>query len=94
MMRRLPSPWITVPVLLGTITGGVVGFLVTEVSCNPGSCTAAAAGIGLLAAVAAFFGIGTVMVLAVRSIAEWRALEARGGPMPPADDEEPGPPTC
>ena len=92
MRRRLPSPWITVPVALGTIVGGVVGYLVTEVSCSPGSCPGPAVAIGLVSAVAAFFGIGTVMVLAVRSIAEWRRIEEQGGPA--RDDTPPGPPTC
>jgi hypothetical protein len=93
-MRRLPSPWVTVPVLLGTVAGGVVGYLVTQVSCAPGSCTGAAIAIGFLGAAVAFFGIGTVVVLALRSVAEWRELQDRGGrPQTPVDDD-PGPPTC
>lgn len=89
-MRR-PNPWIAAPVLLATIGGAVIGFQVTRVSCAPSSCVPAAVGIGLVAAVAALFGVGTVMVLAVRSIAEWRDQQSRGGPPPPAKD---GPPTC
>jgi hypothetical protein len=92
MRGRLPSPWVTIPVLAGTAAGGFVGYLITQVSCAPGSCTAAAVGIGLASAAAAFFGIGTVVVLALRSLAEWRELQARGGPPPP--EEDPGPPTC
>jgi hypothetical protein len=87
-----PNPWIAVPVLVATLTGAVVGFQITRVSCAPGSCMPAAVGIGLLSAAAAFFGVGTVLVLAVRSIAEWRRQQEEGGPPPPAD--EPGPPTC
>lgn len=94
MRRRTPSLWVTLPVVLGTVAGGLVGYLVTEVSCSPGSCTPAAVGIGLLSAVAAFFGIGTVVVLALRSIAEWRALAERGEGPPSLDDGDPGPPTC
>ncbi len=93
---RAPNPWIAIPVLAATIAGAVVGFQVTRVSCAPESCLGAAAGIGILSAIVAFFGVGTVVVLAVRSLAEWRELDARntdhrdqGG-----DDAEPAPPTC
>ncbi|MCJ7726915.1 MAG: hypothetical protein MUP76_11090 [Acidimicrobiia bacterium] len=87
-----PNPWITSPVLIATIGGAVIGFQVTRVSCAPGACLPAAIGVGLVAALAALFGVGTVMVLAVRSIAEWRDQQSRGGPPPPT--AEPGPPTC
>jgi hypothetical protein len=83
---------VTVPVFGGTVAGGVVGYLVTQVSCAPGSCTVAAVGIGLVSAAAAFLGIGTVVVLALRSIAEWRRLQADDEPSRP--EREPGPPTC
>ena len=89
--HRLPSPWVAVPVLLGTVAGGVIGYLVTEVSCSPASCVAAAAGIGLVSAIASFFGIGVVVVLAARSLAEWRELSDRPGP---PDGPDQGPPTC
>jgi hypothetical protein len=90
----MPNPWIAVPVLIATVAGAVIGFQLTTVSCAPEACTGSAVGIGLLSAAAAFFGVGTVVVLAVRSIAEWREQAARGGPTPPDPDEEPGPPTC
>jgi hypothetical protein len=91
---RAPNPWIAVPVLAATVAGAVIGFQVTRVSCAPETCIPSAIGIGLLSAIAAFFGVGTVVVLAVRSIAEWREQEARGGPPPPDPDEEHRPPTC
>ncbi len=93
-MRRRPSIWVTIPVLLGTVAGGLVGYLVTQVSCAPGTCTPAAVGIGLVSAVAAFLGIGTVVVLAVRSLAEWRELQDRPEPTEAGRREDPGPPTC
>lgn len=87
-MRR-PNLWIAVPVLLATVAGGAIGFQVTRVSCG-GGCVPTSVGIGVLSAAAAFFGVGTVLVLAYRSIAEWREQQARGGPPP----KEQGPPTC
>lgn len=86
---RTPNPWIAGPVLVATIAGGVIGFQVTRVSCAPGSCLGAAVAMALLGAALAFFGVGTVVVLAVRSMAEWRRTSA--GPPP---DDPPGPPTC
>lgn len=91
MMRR-PNPWVAVPVVVATLIGGVVGFQITRVSCAPDTCTGAALGVGIIAALVACLGVGTVVVLAVRSIAEWREIQARGAAPPP--DEEPGPPTC
>jgi hypothetical protein len=91
---RLPNPWVAVPVLLATVIGGVVGFQITRVSCAPDTCTGAAIWIGVVSALVALAGVGTVVVLAVRSIAEWREVEARGGPAASPPDREPGPPTC
>jgi hypothetical protein len=90
-MRR-PNPWVTVPVLLATVGGGVVGGLITQLSCAPGSCIAASVAVGIVSAVLFGIGVGVVVVLALRSIAEWRAAEAAGRQRrPPAG---PGPPTC
>ena len=89
---KMPNPWIAIPVALATVTGAVIGFQVTTVSCAPEGCFPSALGIGLASAIAAFFGVGTVVVLAIRSIAEWREQQERGGPPPPPED--PGPPTC
>jgi uncharacterized membrane protein len=90
-MRR-PNPWVAVPVLLATVGGGVVGGLITQLSCAPGSCIAASVAVGVVSAVLFGIGVGVVVVLALRSIAEWRTAEAAGRQRrPPAD---PGPPTC
>lgn len=91
-MRRIPNPWVLVPVLAAALGSAVVGFQVTRVSCSPGTCTASALGIGLLSAILAAAGVGTVVVLAIRSFAEWRALQERDETAPPPED--PGPPTC
>jgi hypothetical protein len=83
---------VAVPVLLGTIGGGIVGGLITQLSCAPGSCVGAAVAVGLVSALLFGIGVAVVVVLALRSIAEWRSTEAAGRqPRPPAD---PGPPTC
>jgi len=90
-MRR-PSPWIVVPVALATLAGGVLGALITRVSCAPDDCVVASIGIGVLSAAGAFFGVGVVVVLAVRSIAEWQRISDRQDPAPPRREQ--GPPTC
>jgi len=89
-VRRLPNPWILVPVLVAAVAGGVVGGLVTEVSCRPGSCLPLSVGVGIASALAAAAGTITIVVLALRSIAEWR----EHGPPPKETAEDPGPPTC
>lgn len=88
---RAPNPWIALPVLVGTLAGGVIGALVMRESCAPGDCLFATIGVGILSALVGFFGVGVLAVLAVRSLAEWREQEARGGPPPRRDN---GPPTC
>lgn len=90
---RLPNPWIAVPVLLSAVAGGIVGFVVTDASCAPGSCGAAAAVVAALVALGVGAGVGVVAVLAVRSIAEWREQADREITLP-VDDEPAGPPTC
>lgn len=89
---RLPNPWVVVPSLLATVVGGVVGYQVTRVSCAPDGCAGAAIGIGILSALVALLGVGTVVVLAVRSIDEWRELQEREEISAP--EREAGPPTC
>jgi hypothetical protein len=89
-VSRLPNPWILVPVVLAAVAGGVVGGLVTEVSCRPGSCVPLSVGVGIVSALAAAAGTVTIVVLALRSIAEWREY----GPPPENAPEDQGPPTC
>ncbi|MDX1690111.1 MAG: hypothetical protein R3290_03705 [Acidimicrobiia bacterium] len=89
-MNRLPNPWVLVPVVVAAVAGGVVGGLVTEISCRPGSCIPLAVAIGTIAAVAAAVGTVTIVVLALRSIAEWREADPADEPA----EADPGPPTC
>lgn len=62
--------------------GGLIGFAVTDLSCD-GGCPAAAGAVGLAGAVAAAVGVAVVAVLALRATAEWRAVRTArrvGGP--------------
>jgi hypothetical protein len=91
-MRRRPNPWVAIPVAVATLIGGVVGALIMQLSCAPGSCPVAAAGVGLLSAAIAFAGVAVVTVLAVRSIREWQEAP-KPAPRPP-DEGSRRPPTC
>ena len=92
-MRRLPSPWVAIPVLLAAVAGGLVGYFVTDASCAPGSCVAAATVVGVLVALGTGVGVGVVVVLAIRSLAEWRD-HAERDVLIEVEPEDPGPPTC
>ena len=93
-MRRLPNPWVILPVALAAAAGWIIGFFVTDASCSPGSCTAAAAIVATLAAAATAIGVGVVVVLALKSLSEWREHADREI-LTEVEPEEPvGPPTC
>lgn len=94
MRRRLPSPWVSIPVLVAAIAGGIVGYIVTDASCAPDTCVAAASVVSGLVAVLAGTGVGVVVVLALRSLAEWREHADREILTAVDDDHEKGPPTC
>lgn len=72
------APWVPISVGIGFLTGGFVGWIVTMISCQPDSCQAAAAGVGLVAGVVTAIGVAVVTVLAVRSLDEWRAAHDLG----------------
>ena len=74
---RLPNPRVGLPIVLGALAGGVVGWFVTTASCAPGSCPVAAGVIATLAALVAGAGVGVVVVLAMRSFAEWHEHDER-----------------
>ncbi|MDP2624396.1 MAG: hypothetical protein Q8Q29_11425 [Actinomycetota bacterium] len=76
-MRRLPNPWVAVPVLLSGLTGGAVGYIVTDASCGPGSCTVAAVIAAIVTGLAIAAGVGVVAVLALRSLDEHRVHRDR-----------------
>ncbi len=70
--RRAPNPWVAVPTLLAAVLGGVLGWMVTRVNCLPERCTGTAVVVAIIAALIAGIGVLVVVVLAYRSIAEWR----------------------
>ncbi len=84
-MRRRPNPWIAVPSILAGVLAGVVGWAVTDLSCQPGlnldegdGCPVAAVSIGLGLFLATTVGIAIVLVLVYRSLAEHREATERG----------------
>ena len=53
--------------------GGLIGYAVTDLSCDEG-CPATAGAVGLAGAIAAAVGVAVVAVLALRAMAEWQAV--------------------
>ena len=80
-MSRL-NPWVIGSIGLGFAAGAFIGWIVTRIGCVEGSCTASAIFIGLISGLVAAAGVGVVVVLADRSIREWREAEQTGGPKP------------
>ena len=78
-MRRL-NPWVAVPALLAGAVAGLLGAIITEVSCRANSvvgegCLGSAVLVGVASLVAGTFGMGVVMVLVYRSLLEWRETQ-------------------
>jgi predicted lipid-binding transport protein (Tim44 family) len=63
-------------ILVAGLSGGLIGFAVTEILCIDG-CTTRAGIIGVVTAIAAAIGVAIVAVLALRAMAEWHADETR-----------------
>lgn len=84
MKRRLPNPWVLIPVLLGAVIGGVIGWSVTTVSCRPQGCVPAAVLVGIGSGLVTAIGVLVVAVLVLRSLNEWQQAVRRG-------EEPPGP---
>ena len=74
-MRRTPNPWIAIPSVALGLLAGVLGWVVTDVSCRQDSMTGCA-GWAALFAVVAFVGVtagvALVLVLVYRSIGEYQ----------------------
>lgn len=78
-MRRRPNPWIAIPSVLLGVLAGALGYAVTDVSCRQPDITGVTSsclGWSVLVAIASFFivtvGVGLILVLVFRSLAEWR----------------------
>jgi len=80
-MSRL-NPWVLWPVVAALVVGGVIGWIVTTISCQPNTCNGTAALVAVGAALMSAGGVGVVVVLAVRSFAEWREAANAGLPPP------------
>jgi len=89
--RRLPNPWVAVPVILASAVGWFVGSSVARVSCATGNCMGSQILWGTVGALVGFAGVLVVSVLVVRSLAEWAALSAEEKRRRQEDRE---PPTC
>ena len=59
-MRRMPNPWVAIPVLVASIAGGAVGWFVTDASCAPDSCGVMAGSVAAIAAIGTGIGVGVV----------------------------------
>jgi hypothetical protein len=71
-------------IVVAGVCGGLIGYAITDLSCDDG-CTAAASGVGLLSAVGAAVGVAVVSVLTLRAMGEWNATPPeRRGRRPPA----------
>jgi hypothetical protein len=74
-VRRVPNPWIAVPSLTIGLLAAVLGWVVTDLSCRSGgdgSCPGWSVLFAVGSFVAATLGVGLVLVLVYRSLAEWR----------------------
>lgn len=73
---RVPNPWIAIPAVALGLLAGVLGWVVTDVSCRQGAGAASCPGWSVLIALVAFagvtIGVALVLVLVYRSLAEWR----------------------
>lgn len=78
-MRRRPNPWIAIPSIVLGLLAGVLGYMVTDVSCREPDVTgltSSCVGWSVIIAIVSFLvvtiGVGLVLVLVFRSLAEWR----------------------
>lgn len=84
-MRRHPNPWVFGPAVVGGTLSGAIAYALSSCDGFCGSGLAAALVFGSLTAV----GFGTVAVLAIRSIGEWRDATEKGSTPPEVGCEQP-----
>jgi hypothetical protein len=96
-VRRLPNPWFLIPVAIAALVGAVLGREVARVTCTFGStdstgCPGLEISAAVVGGLVGLFGVAVMLVLAFRSIAEWREAQAKGRPPPePGCEAEPDP---
>ncbi len=93
-MKRYPNPWFFLPVVAAGVAGALIGRNFARVACLPVEADAVAAGCGgrellwaVLGALGAAVGVAVVIVLAIRSLAEWRHYQRGEGDRPEAGCE-------
>ena len=76
-MRRRPNPWIAIPALLMGLLAGLLGWVVTDVSCRQTGegCTGWSALMAVTSFLVVTASVTIVLVLVYRSLAEWRELD-------------------
>ena len=87
-MRRRLNPWVTGSVGGAFVAGAFIGWIVTRLGCAEGTCTQSALVIAAIAGFVAAFGVGIVVVLADRSLREWREAGAYQGPDVDSEPDE------
>jgi len=63
---------IAIPVLSGTVAGGLLGRSIVRAICFPGTCNSAEVAAALLTGVGSLIGVGLVTALVVKSFDEYR----------------------
>jgi len=78
-VKRRPNPWIAVPALLLGVLAAILGWVVTDVSCRQEdvsgvvtTCGGWAALIAVISFLVVTVGVGVLLVLVFRSLAEWQ----------------------
>jgi hypothetical protein len=80
--RANVRPAIVATVLVGAMTGALIGSSIVQAICLPSTCTALEITGGLISAVLAFIGVGLVAALVTRSFDEYNERIDAG--LPPA----------
>lgn len=76
------NPWFAFPVIAAGIAGALIGHNIAKVACapiDPGAVCDPGSSAVVLAiggAVASMIGVGIVIVLVIRSLAEWRQTKS------------------
>jgi hypothetical protein len=65
-----------IAIVVAGLSGGLIGYAVTDISCADG-CPTQAGLIGLASAIGCAIGVAIVAVLTLRAMAEWNAREAQ-----------------